>query len=179
MLTVARATRFRFSRPVGESRAAIIACARWLCVTPVLAITFAACGDETPERAIYNLAHDLEHEDIAGVCERIFPSEEVPRQIAGTLSLESRATGRRGLTFDCRGAFAAEGSLRALEFHEPRVRSATVVPIRHSAGITGAAIAEVALDGAEPRSVPLVRTGGKWRLVVDARKGQLAGTAAD
>ena len=178
-MPVMRATHSGLRPQAGRIRSGSTARSRRLCLAFVVAIALAACGDETPERAIYNLAHDLEHDDIAGVCERVFPSEEVPRQIADTLSLEGTASGRRGVTFDCEGAFAADGSLRSLDFDEPRVRSATVVPIRQSAGITSAALAEVALDGGEPRSVPLVRAGGKWRVVVDPRKGQLAATAAN
>lgn len=143
-----------------------------LVILIVLAVV--ACAEESPERAIYALAHDLEHEGTAGACERVYPSRELPGQVATALSLRTGAAGRRGPAFDCSGAFGSEGQLRSLHLEEPRVRSVAEVEVEPTAGITAAATAQVAISGAEPVTVKLVEFEGTWRVLVDLDSGRLA-----
>ena len=139
-----------------------------------LAMTVAACAKETPATAIYALAHDLEHDLTAGACERMYSSHDLPPEIAAALSIRSRTGGHQGLLFDCSGALGTEGPLRSLGFDEPRVRSIAPVDVEPSAGISDAATAQVAIDGAEPVTVKLVKFEGTWRVVVDVDRGRLA-----
>jgi hypothetical protein len=133
----------------------------------------AGCGGETPTRAIYALAHDLEHEVVDGTCERVFPSTLLPAPIADALQIaEAEAGGTGGWDREqarCKRQLGRRGEFESFEFHEPLVRSVETVPVAPKDGITGAARARVALDGAAPTTIPLVEFRGKWRVVFVVR----------
>jgi hypothetical protein len=142
-------------------------------VTVLLCGAVLGCGEETPARAIYALAEDVEHEVVDGTCERLFPSTLLPARIAAALKIpEVKRRGTGGWDREqerCRREFGRRGEFESFEFHEPLVRSVEPVEIAEQDGITAAARARVALDGAPPTTVPLVEFRGKWRVVFTVR----------
>jgi hypothetical protein len=128
-----------------------------------------ACGGETPARAIYALAHDLEHEVVDGTCERLFPSTLLPVRIAAALRIsnagESPVSDWDRERARCTREFGRRGEFDSLEFHEPLVRSVKRVWIAEQDEISAAALARVSLDGDPPETIPLVEFRGKWRIV--------------
>jgi hypothetical protein len=127
--------------------------------------------DETPEKAIYGLAHDVEHADVRGVCDRLFPSGVLPDAIARALGLPSEPSRDRWETqhLRCLREFGSGGAFGTSGFVEPRVRSVSRVGVKPEGGVTAAATALVAFDRKPPATVKLVEFRGKWRVVVHAR----------
>jgi hypothetical protein len=143
-------------------------------VTAVL-LSYAAigCGGETPARAIYALAHDLEHEVVDGTCERLFPSTLLPLPVADALHLSYAGEGGAG-NWDreqaqCIREFGRGEEFESFELDEPLVRSVKPVKIAPQDEISAAALARVTLDGASPETIPLVEFRGKWRVVFVVR----------
>ena len=131
------------------------------------AVVVSACGEETPERAIYAIAHDLEHDGYEGACRRLYPGSQLP------------AAARRALDFEqgpswapdeasCRRAFVS-GSLADFTLVEPRVRAVSTRSISEAEPVTAVATAHVAIDGERPVSVRLVELDGRWRVVPSSR----------
>ena len=124
-----------------------------------------ACGEETPERAIYSLAHDLEHQGYDGACERVYPRSKLGPEARKALGLQAAA----GEDWEPGQATCVEaferGSLANFEFVEPRVRSVDSRSLKQSGDVTAIATARVALDGSRPETVPLVQVDGRWLVV--------------
>jgi hypothetical protein len=139
----------------------------------LIGIAAVGCGDETPSRAIYALAHDVEHEIVDGTCERLFPSTLLPADIATALRVPTAGDDRAGDWDEARAKcvrdFGRRGEFQSFDFHEPRVRSVAEVDVAAQDGITSAATARVALDGAPTEPIPLVEFRGKWRVVLISR----------
>lgn len=122
-----------------------------------------ACGEETPERAIYAIAHDLEHDGYAGACQRLYPGSRLPPAVRRALDFEQGPSWAPG-DASCQRAFES-GSLADFTLVEPRVRSVSTRSIRESGAVTAVATAQVAIDGERPVSVRLVELDGRWRVV--------------
>jgi len=139
----------------------------------LVAFALLRLGEETPERAIYGLAHDVEHAEVEGVCERLFPARALPAATARALGL---AAGTGGMAADwdaehrrCLREFGRNGEFATIGFEEPRVRSVSRLRVQPEHGVTAAATAVVALDGDAPTKVELVEFRGRWRIVFEAR----------
>ena len=136
----------------------------------VSAFATASCGGDTPARAVYAVAHDLEHGVIDGACERIYPTRLLPVQVSAALGLPASRDGEGSSWDDERDACArrlrAPDEVNALGFREPRVHSVSDVPVTLRGDISAAAQARVAFDGAEPTLVRLVEFRGQWRVVM-------------
>ena len=138
---------------------------------PCLLVTMAAaagtvgCGDETPARAIYSLAHDLEHGAFKGACGRLFPGTSLPLEARRALAL-NRDVGPswRPDEASCRRALDG-GALVGYELVEPRVRSVTSRPLERSGDVEAIATAQVALDGRRPVTLRLALVDQRWRVV--------------
>lgn len=153
-----------------ESRRRITQVRRHSVAAILLGIATIGCGDETRSRAIYALAHDLEHEIVDGTCERLFRSTLLPAPIAAALRAPTtEAGGMRDwdeARSHCMREFGRRGEFESFDFHERLVRSVEPVAIAAQEGISAAATARVSLDRAPPETVPLVEFRGKWRVVV-------------
>jgi hypothetical protein len=130
-----------------------------------VAAATSGCGDETPERAIYALAHDLEHGAHKGACGRLFPGSSLPPQARRALALERDA----GPSWSpdeagCQGALDG-GALAGYELVEPRVRSVSLRPLEPSEAVEAIATAQVALDGRRPVTLKLARVDQCWRVI--------------
>ena len=139
---------------------------------PLLAtVAVVGCGDETPERAIYAVAHDLEHGAYRGACGRLFPSARLPMEARRALDVTS--TDARTWDPDdeasCRRALES-GSLANYELVEPRVRSVKTRSLEGSGEVTAIATARVALDGQSPTTIRLALVKERWRVVPDRPK---------
>jgi hypothetical protein len=135
----------------------------------VAAYGFSRSGDESPERAIYGLAHDLEHADAEGACARLFPSGALPPAAAEALGVD-RGRDRTSLEVEdrrCLRDFGRAEGLAPLDFEDPRVRSVRRVRVEPQAGVTSAATAQVSFGGDAPIAVKLVALRGKWRVVLE------------
>ena len=126
-------------------------------------ILLSACGEETPERAIYAIAHDLEHDGYEDACRRLYPGSRLPAAVQRSLGFERGPSWVPGES-SCRRAFES-GSLADFTLVEPRVRAVSARSIRGSAAVTAVATAQVAIDGEPPVPVRLVELGGRWRVV--------------
>ena len=142
------------------------------CRTPPLLLAFigagaglalAACAEESPERAIYALAHALEHDDLSGACERLYPSSRLPPDVRAALNVDPGADWAPEQA-SCQRALD-RGSLADYRLDEPRVRDVSTPSFDPIEGITAIATAQVALDGGRPVVIRLVETGGRWRVV--------------
>ena len=129
----------------------------------LVGLTLAACAEESPERAIYALAEALEHEDLSGACERLYPSSRLPAAVRRALNVDpgadwapERASCRRALE---------HGSLSEYSLEEPRVREVSTPTLDPVEEITAIATARVALDGGRPVVIRLVEIAGRWRVV--------------
>jgi hypothetical protein len=141
-------------------------CRTWVLVLAIAAM--AGCGDETPERAIYALAHDLEHGAYRGACGRLFPSARLPgeAQRALNVSAEERPSWDQEDEANCRRALVS-GALADYELVEPRVRSVRTRPLDGSGNVSAIATARVALDGESPTTIRLALVKDRWRVVPD------------
>lgn len=131
------------------------------------AATTTACGDETPARAIYALAHELEHDDFDGACERLYPGTRLRAEAQQALGLKPGARDGDWApdARSCQRAFAGGGPLADFEFVEPRVRTFSSRSLNGSGEIAAIATAQVALDGRAPIPVRLVFVDDRWRVV--------------
>ena len=130
-----------------------VACLLVLGIATVVLLGLRGTGEESPEAAIYGLAHAAEHRDREEACGRLFPSKLLPKSVARALGV-SRARSRG----DCSREF------ETLDFDDPRVRDVRRVDIRASSGVTAAATASVLLAN-EPERLALVAYRGRWRVV--------------
>jgi len=140
----------------------------------LVAVAFSRSGEETPERAIYGLAHDLEHAEVEGVCERLLPTRALPAATARAFGLATGTGGTAQRDWDaehrrCVRELGRTGGFETIDFEEPRVRSVSRVRVQPQGGVTAAATALVALGGEAPTTVQLVEFRGKWRVVFEAR----------
>jgi hypothetical protein len=136
----------------------------------VVAVGQRGLGKESPEKAIYALAHDHEHGDGEGVCARLFPSTYLDPHLARELGVPSEdsasaQTWKAGRQ-QCERDFGASREFESFDFREPRVHSIRMVPIHPSAGVTRAAKASVSLDGRKAQPVHLVEYKGDWTLLL-------------
>jgi hypothetical protein len=139
--------------------------ARLVACSLAVAAASSGCGEETPERAIYALAHDLEHGAHKGVCGRLFPGGSLPRQARRALALErDLGPGWNPDEASCRRALAG-GALAGYELVEPRVRSVTLRPLEPSEAVEAIATAQVALDGRRPVTLKLALVAQRWRVI--------------
>jgi hypothetical protein len=131
------------------------------------------CGKESPMRAIYEAAHELEHEDAEGVCDRLFPSTLLPVEIAGALGVPAGGHPQPNRWDSERATCVRElgraGRYASFSFAVPIVRAIEPVAITPQDGITAAARARIELDRAPARTVPLIEFRGTWRIVVSLR----------
>ena len=128
----------------------------------------AGCGDETPERAIYAVAHDLEHDAYRGACGRLFPSARLPAEARRALSVSAEGGPSWALDDEasCRRALVS-GVLADYELVEPRVRSVRTRQLDRSGDVSSIATAQVALDGESPTTIRLALVKDRWRVVPD------------
>ena len=126
-------------------------------------VALAGCAEESPERAVYALAHALEHGDLSGACERLYPSSRLPGEVRRELNIDP-GTDWAPEQASCRRALG-HGSLSDYTLDEPRVRAVSAPAFDPVGEITAVATARVALDGGRPVVIRLVETGGRWRVV--------------
>lgn len=136
--------------PRSRKLAAFPPLAKWILVVAavvagaaLVAVALSRSDEETPERAIYNLAHDVEHVDVWGVCERLFPRSALPPLASERLDLPA---GRAGASWDaehrrCLRRFQQRSELETLGFEDPRVRSVRRLSVTPQQGVTSVATA--------------------------------------
>jgi hypothetical protein len=141
----------------------------------LLGVALAGCGEETPLRAIYEIAHDLEHRDAEGVCARLFPGALLPPRVATAVGLPpghghvaSWDSERRRCVRD----LGRHGDYAGFSFEAPIVRGVEDVAVPAQDGITAVARARVQLEHEPERTRALVEFEGVWRLVVGAAASQ-------
>jgi hypothetical protein len=138
-------------------------------VVAIVLIGLRGAGGDSPEAAIYAIAHGVEHRNADTVCERLLPSTLLPEEVARTLDVTTNG-GSPGASWEseheaCIRQFGKRGEFESLGFEDARVREVTDVPVTPVGGVTKAARALVSLEAEEPRPLPLVRYRGRWRLV--------------
>jgi hypothetical protein len=138
-------------------------------VVAAVLIGLRGTGRDSPEAAIYAIAHGIEHRDADTVCDRLFPSTSLPPGIAHRLDVAGAAVSP-GASWEtqreeCGREFGNNGEFESLDFEDPRIRSIVDVRIEPSGGITRAARATVTLGTGRPQRVPLVEYRARWRVV--------------
>lgn len=132
----------------------------------------ARSGDEgSPESAIYSLAHGVEHREAEEVCERRFPVDFLPIDVADKLGVAGgglySTTQWDDYRTECVNDLKTNDSYEHVGFEDALVRDVAPVPVSGAEGITAAAKARVSIGGARARTVPLVKFLGTWRVVSD------------
>lgn len=137
----------------------------------VLAVGLGSIGGESPEKAIYALAHDVEHRDAAGVCGLLFPSTYLPAAVARKLQVPDPGPPGQGTwessRRECDRDFGKRAEFDSFDFLDPRVHRTEMVRVEAAGGITRAALASVALHGGRPQPVKLVEYRGSWKIVFE------------
>ena len=121
----------------------LIACA-------VLAL--AACGKDTPEKAVYEVAHGIEMKDAEAICSRLVNRGDLPRALVAGLDappLAIAAAAERG----CPAASGREGQI-------PLAGARVLSVALHDRQ----AAARVKTD-AKTLQVPVVKVDGSWKVV--------------
>ena len=143
-------------------------------VLAVGVVRFAASradDEESPESAVYSLAHGVEHEEAEEVCERRFPIDYLPPEVADRLGVTGG--GLYGTSqweeyrAECVNELKTNKSYDAFGFGDALVREVSPVSVPHTGGISGAAKARVSVGGARATTVPLIKFLGTWRVVSD------------
>jgi hypothetical protein len=130
-------------------------------------------GEDSPEKAIYSIAHGLEHDDRDEVCGRVVSELDLPAALGRSLGLstEDQPDGDAGAPMDCGRLFADERLAEALGLDDPRVAAVGRIDVEPVAGFDGAARATVGARGGSRRSLALVRRNGVWKLVLGGSPG--------
>ena len=118
-------------------------------------------GDDSPAQAIYALAHAIEHENAEGACGRLLDAEDVPQAMRAALAIEPAP----GATPPCEQRFSSSPDYRAFGFEDALVDKLRRVDVPAQDGITGAAVADVRLEGRRRERVAIVRHRGRWKVV--------------
>ena len=119
-------------------------------------------GDDSPEQAIYAVAHAVEHENAEDACERLVSAEELPAAVRAALALESNADAPAR---SCRERFALLERVGGPGFTDVLVDDVRPVKVETSGPVSGAARADVRLDRTRPARIVLVRHDGRWKVV--------------
>ena len=126
---------------------------------------------ESPESAVYSLAHGVEHREAEEVCERRFPIDYLPPDVADRLGVAGgglySTTQWEEYRVECINDLKTNRSYDAIGFEDALVRDVSRVPVQAAEGITAAARARVSIDGEPARTLQLVRFLGTWRVVSD------------
>jgi hypothetical protein len=147
---------------------------RWLVgVTVVVAIAavvrvgLRGADVESPEKAIYAVAHGLELRDGEGVCGRLFASTALPATVARRLRVaEPDRAGTQAWARDRRRCVREfDGQVHGLDFADPRVQRVTIQQLPPGGAITRTAIARVRFGRGHARTVQLVEHNGTWKVV--------------
>jgi hypothetical protein len=127
--------------------------------------------EESPESAVYSLAHGVEHQEAEEVCERRFPLDYLPPEVADRLGVTGgglySTTQWEEYRVQCVNELKTNKSYDAVGFEDALVRDVSTVPVTAAEGISAAAKARVSIGGARAKTVPLVRFLGTWRVVTD------------
>lgn len=118
-------------------------------------------GDDSPEQAIYALAHAIEHENADGACSRLLDPDDVPRAARDVLEVTGGTTTRR----PCEERFSSPADYDAFGFEEALVDELRTVEVPDGGGVSAAAVADVRLDGTRRERVVLVHHEGRWKVV--------------
>jgi len=132
----------------------------------VLAATTGCGGGDSPAKAVYAFAHDVEHGLVAKACSRIYEWDRLPPQLARVLDVGTvRGASSQGASAerDC----ADRLGVVDVDFHEPRVHDVRMLDVDPQGGIERVAIASVALGGKPRVAIPLVERDGSWYVVLD------------
>lgn len=127
-------------------------------------------GGESPAKAVYSIAHGVEHSDREIVCERIISKAALPAPVTRALTPSLDAGGAASAGSDespCERLLQDAALAEALGLHEPKVTRVTPIPLRPSGGVTRASLVEVGVEGESMSSLTLVEHRGVWKLVVD------------
>ena len=122
-------------------------------------------GEESPEAAIYEIAHEVEHRDAEGVCDRLLPASKLPAPVASGLGLVRAGEKMEVPSSECANDLG-ERAFRLFALGDPRVRKVADVVVESSNGITRGAIATVEFGRGKRRELRLVQYYGRWRLVL-------------
>ena len=126
---------------------------------------------DSPESAVYSLAHGVEHQEAEEVCERRFPIDYLPDDVADKLGVPGgglySTTQWEEYRAECVNELKTNKSYEAIGFENALVREVSTVPVSATGGISAAARARVSIDGDRATTVPLVRFLGTWRVVSD------------
>ena len=126
---------------------------------------------DSPESAVYSLAHGVEHEEAEEVCERRFPIDYLPPDVVDRLGLKGGGLYSTAqwdeYRAECINDLKTNKSYAAVGFEDALVREVSPVPVPRTEGISGAARARVSMGGARTTTIPLIRYLGTWRVVSD------------
>ena len=91
----------------------------------LIVVALPGCGQQSPERAIYGIAHDLEHRSYASACERLFASALLPRETAAQLQIKAGGRAQPSSwtaeNARCTAEIGRSGRYADFDFSEPRV----------------------------------------------------------
>ena len=127
-----------------------------------------SCGKESPARAIYETALELEHQDARGsatACSQHAAAGRERRSVCPT-GAHPRTTLWDGERAKCVRELGHAGDYASFSYEEPRVRTIQAVIVTARGGITAATWARVALRGDPPKTVNLVEFGCVSRVAV-------------
>ena len=153
-------------------RRAVVSVAVALIALGVIRFAMSRGNDpESPEAAVYSLAHGVEHREAEEVCERRFPVDYLPRDVADKLGVMAgglySTTQWEDYRAECVNAMKTNDAYDAVGFEDALVREVSPIAVDATGGITAAAKARVSIDGGRAKTVPLVRFLGTWRVVSD------------
>lgn len=127
--------------------------------------------EDSPESAVYSLAHGVEHREAEEVCERRFPVDYLPTEVAEKLGVMGGGLYSTSQWDDYRAECVSNlrtgDSYDELGFQDALVREVSPVPVPGTEGISAAAKARVSIDGERATTVPLVKFLDTWRVVSD------------
>lgn len=119
---------------------------------------------DTPERAIYALAHAVEKRDAKEACKRTVPTRVLGSPVEAAL----RDLVDRRLPTGAPAGCGVAGD----DFQEARVRSVRrLSPTPRAAGVTDAAIATVRFVGGGTHRIAVAEHRGRWKVVTWSPEG--------
>jgi hypothetical protein len=145
---------------------AVAACA----VAAAVFVGLTGLEKDSPQKAIYGLAHALEHDNVADACGRLFPAGLIPPDVARGLfrTTEAQKAGPEDLAA-WRPACArlVQNGEALVMYRTDRLLVSDVRTRAVPTGglLTGAATALVRTKHTSPRTVWVVRSNATWRVV--------------
>ena len=135
-------------------------------VTMALIYGLRDVGDDSPEQAVYALAHAIEHRDAEGACERLISVSSLPERTR----IETGLAGMQALGGRCHARLESQASFEAFGFEDALVSDVQEMPDARDGEIATAARVRVRLEEGRTAEVVTVRAPGGWRVVEESAR---------